>query len=695
MSTSQVFEMPAELGREIREGRSARLWLLRILVHMDGASVLKESHRAAQVVRMMERLGVVGFPRRPSEEARDQAKASFATTLEQLERRKARQRLPKALENNLVQFGRRFSLGVVEREILALALLLQTDEVLSTVAHEASSRIHTREALAVVLGRSARMIDSALAPSSNLRRSGLMRIAHGFPLPNHLLPAQDGLARLVTERVRDLDELFQDVFRPACPATLDLNDYQHFQPQLDLARGLIRDATRSKRRGVNVLLYGKPGTGKTELSRLLAASTGVECLEVSNCNAAGDAFDALTRLANTAVAQRILARRRALLVFDEVDALFNDGSSFFGRPSTAETQKAWVNTLLEETPVPTVWIANRINAMDPAFLRRFDLVAEMPVPPLSARARMVGRLGSGALSKDSINRIARCDCLMPATLQRAASVAARVATSREQVGPLMEVLLDGNLRASGKAPLLEANTHTVPEGYDPALCNADHDLVALADGIARTGSGRMLLSGPPGTGKTAFGYWLSRTLDRPLLIKRVSDLQSPYLGEMEQRLAGAFREATKEDAVLQIDEIDSFLRDRREARQSWQVTQVNEFLTRLEAFDGVFIATTNLIDAMDTAALRRFDFHVQIGPMRGEQALTMLERWAEWAGVEDASSQAAERIIDRLAGVTPGDFARLTRRHRITPIRKLSQAISALESSVVERARGGRRIGFV
>src|SRR3546814_2838928 len=54
------------------------------------------------------------------------------------------------------------------------------------------------------------------------------------------------------------------------------------------------------------------------------------------------------------------------------------------------------------------------------------------------------------------------------------------------------------------------------------------------------------------------------------------------VGMTEQNLAGAFERAQQEDAVLLLDEVDSFLQDRRKARQSWEVTAVNEMLTQME-----------------------------------------------------------------------------------------------------------------
>ena len=62
-----------------------------------------------------------------------------------------------------------------------------------------------------------------------------------------------------------------------------------------------------------------------------------------------------------------------------------------------------------------------------------------------------------------------------------------------------------------------------------------------------------------------------------------------------------FEEAKEEGAVLLLDEADSFLQDRASLKQSWEVTQVNELLTQMESFDGLFVCSTNLMDKLDLA----------------------------------------------------------------------------------------------
>lgn len=93
------------------------------------------------------------------------------------------------------------------------------------------------------------------------------------------------------------------------------------------------------------------------------------------------------------------------------------------------------------------------------------------------------------------------------------------------------------------------------------------------------------------------------------LTKRVSDIESCWVGVTEQNIADAFEEARKDGAVLLFDEADSFLLDRRSATRSWEMTKVNEFLQQMEVFPGVVACTTNLMDTLDQASLRRFDLH--------------------------------------------------------------------------------------
>lgn len=114
-------------------------------------------------------------------------------------------------------------------------------------------------------------------------------------------------------------------------------------------------------------------------------------------------------------------------------------------------------------------------------------------------------------------------------------------------------------------------------------------------------------------------------MGRPLLVRRGSDLMSMWLGGSEKNVAEAFREAEAENAVLLIEEVDSFLQDRRGAQRSWEVTLVNEMLTQMESFEGLFIASTNLMTAGPggrTVGLRRLQ-HLHANrprPPRAERA---------------------------------------------------------------------------
>ncbi|MBS0557607.1 MAG: ATP-binding protein [Proteobacteria bacterium] len=597
------------------------------------------------------------------------------------------------MQANLDLLNRRFGFSRVEQHALALAVLLMSDDLLYKVARCAEDSQNPYRQIASILGMPAAQVERALSPQGRLRKTGLIHLNNSGS-PDHNLGLGMGRLRvLATRRLASVDEVFETVLRTAPSTTLCREDYAHIRPDFGFVANLLRESLRSQRAGVNILLHGSPGTGKTECSRLLAQEIDAPLFEVSFLDSDGDARYFFPRLRQAAAAQFLLRGRRSLLLFDEVDAIFNDGSDLFGKPTTAESSKAWVNELLESSPIPMIWTANRIYRMDPAFVRRFDLVIRMESPPLRQRERLLEKLCGDTLDSAQIRRFAQVRSATPAVMTRALDVVRRVECTDRPRAELLEAVLDGTLAAQGHASVQRSCRGLPAQDYDVSLCNADADLDAIAAGLAQTGKGRICLYGPPGTGKTAFGHWLAKTLDRPLVLKRASDIQSMWLGEMEKNLARAFEEAARDGAVLQIDEVDSFLQDRRGAERPWEISQTNEFLTQLESFDGVFIASTNLMDGLDRAALRRFDYKVRVDYMRPEQSLRMFRRMLQnWNIACEDDSVAG---IARLSRLTPGDFAVVARRHGVVPFANASAVLDALCREVAMRTDAPRRIGFV
>jgi SpoVK/Ycf46/Vps4 family AAA+-type ATPase len=253
--------------------------------------------------------------------------------------------------------------------------------------------------------------------------------------------------------------------------------------------------------------------------------------------------------------------------------------------------------------------------------------------------------------------------------------------------------MNHTLVALGSARLADGDDDSVGT-YRLDLLNADCDLERLREGLQRVGDGRMCLYGPPGTGKTAFGRHVADYLGRPLLVRRASDILSPYVGEAERNIASMFEQARQDRAVLLLDEADSLLRERRGAQRSWEVTQVNEMLTQMESFRGVFIASTNLIDSLDEAAMRRFDACIRLGYLGPRQAWGMFTALATNIGLSVPDDLRSR--LHALQVLTPGDFAAVARGARLDAARTADELLERLVKLCnAKNDRRQRPIGFV
>ena len=674
----------------IRSRRLAKLWMLRILINSGVNEDLFKHQRFASMRKAL------ALPLLGKDDDHAALWKRLQATLARMEADAEAMRLPAVLQSNLDLIGKRFSFDEVERLILALAILLRIDDALYQAADCSRRSVNAPEAFSRILGIPASRIARAFDPGSRLRRSNLVDVASGGDIGQNLRLRRGSLRKLGQRRIGNVDELLNGMLMEAQKPSLAPGDFTHLRPDFDTLSHFLSDALKRGRKGVNVLLYGSPGTGKSELVRVLAKQLDVSLFDVADVDADGDALNPDSRLAGLVSGLFLLGKRRSLVCFDEVEAIFNDGSALFGKPSTAESKKLFFNRLLERNEVPVFWVANSIRGIDPAFARRFDLVIRLESPQRGQRLKLLERMCGTLVPAPYLQKLSQLEQITPAIMARASSVVKRMKPKDQAASEtLLETVLDGVLRVQRYPPLRAALRGTDAGGFDPALCNAGTDLQRLADGLSKSGAGRLCLYGPPGTGKTAFGYWLAERLDKPLVLKRVSDLQSPWLGEMEKNLAEAFEQARRDGAILQLDEVDSFLRDRRQAERSWEVSQVNEFLTQLESFNGLFIASTNLMDNLDQAALRRFDYKLRMDFLRQEQALELLARQLSAFGL--GGNRVAEKHALRLRTLrlVPGDYAVVARQHGVAPFADATALIDALCAEASFRQPPARSIGFV
>lgn len=561
--------------------------------------------------------------------------------------------------------------------------------------------------VAAAIGTSKKAIQVALRPTEPLRSFGLVRIdPRARDLEDFL--RLDALGeRLLSEAFDSREELVAHFMEAAPEPSLAAEDFPHLAEELGLLATYLAKAREGKIKGANILIYGPPGTGKSEFARLLATTCGLTAYEVKSTDEAGEPVPGRHRLMHFTWLQRFLSEQDdTFLIFDEVEDAFptpGESGILFGpkRPAgrLAGQSKAWMNQQLESSGVPCIWISNSIDGVDEAYLRRFAFHLEVRIPPASVRHQIASkRLDGLSISKDFISGLASDETLSPGQIGQAALFARLCSGATEQNHErLMSRAIEASQRAMGRRR--KNNCHGGKhEACDFDYLNLDSSIppAKLIASLARTASGSVCLYGLPGTGKTSLAHHIATELGKPLTLKRASDLLDMYVGQTEKRIAEMFRQAESEGAVLFLDEADSFLRDRKGARASWQVSQVNELLQQMEAFNGIFICATNLMDEVDAAALRRFTFKIQFRALDPEQRRRMFADMVLGAKDAAVADHHATRL-DQLTALTPGDFATVRRQEQLLGDRYgVDEFLHLLEQECqVKDGQACRSIGFV
>lgn len=593
-----------------------------------------------------------------------------------------------------------FNLGAADRQLLEYLICLEKGLFFS-IALEAMTYDEPLQQIAAMIGLQTNSSTHLADQCAALHKRGLLVIdddADDFP---SMIKMTDVLRCLLKQPDLSPEALQRKIAPPLPAGRFNEGDFLYIHDEWHDLICTLRGALTTGAVGVNILLYGKPGTCKTELARSVITQLSASGLEVGRQDHSGKPLSARERIASMLAVQTMLGERRdAVLVFDEIEDLFGSGLDDGDDPDMSRQgriSKGWMTEALEQNPMPVIWIANQIQHIDPAYLRRFQYHLMMKTPPAQARSSMIDlHFADLPVSQQLRAELSNTASLTAGDLQCAAQFV-RLCMAGGQTGPFdahVQRQLKQALRAGGRKDILGD-----PAGhrdYDLRFLNLkmERPIGYLISALERKRQGKLFLYGLPGTGKTCLVEYIAKQLALPVLRYLASDLLGKYVGETEKKIANMFVAANQEPCILFLDEADSFFQSRASAVHSWEVTQVNELLQRSEAFQGLFMCATNLFNNLDPAVLRRFSFKIEFLALTLKQREDLFIRLV-LEGDGSLLTNTMQRTLQKMDGLTPGDFHVVRQQNALFDEDMTPQSwLFALEKEFASKQHGKRSIGF-
>jgi SpoVK/Ycf46/Vps4 family AAA+-type ATPase len=601
------------------------------------------------------------------------------------------------IEKNVMALKKMFGLTDQETDFCEFLFIASTYSVAETffIDHLECHKFYGRKYLANILGFS---------------KQQLHKVAYGSP-------KRIGLYEIDKWGINVEDE-FLDLIQNPSDKTISKNFYvnvpkgsvplEHYFIGKEQTAHILDLLKQKSQTATHILLYGPPGTGKTSFARSLLDRLNVPAYEIVR----GEENTTKTRRAAILACLNMTDfDQGSIVLVDEADNLLNTQGSWFMRGETQD--KGWLNQLLEESGTRMIWITNSIWGIEDSVLRRFAFSVYFKSFNRHQRILLWENIlrknrCKKFFSESDIKDFAKKHEVSAGVIDLAVkkSIEKNI-TSKEHFQQAVTMALEAyvTLGNYGEKPV---DKDQVEKSFSLEGLNIDGDLGAMLqqleafDAYLRKDDQQSVLNmnllfyGPPGTGKSELARYIANRLDREIC-KRISDLQSMYVGEGEKNIKHAFAKAEAEEAILIIDEADSLLFSRDRARHSWEISFTNEFLTQMEKFKGILVCTTNRLDDLDAASLRRFNHKMGFDYLTAVGNLLFYDLFLGPL-TNDALEPAIREKIKHTRNLAPGDFKVVRDRYSFYPKDDINHRllIEALVKEAALKVHRNRRkhIGF-
>lgn len=202
-------------------------------------------------------------------------------------------------------------------------------------------------------------------------------------------------------------------------------------------------------------------------------------------------------------------------------------------------------------------------------------------------------------------------------------------------------------------PRRTLNELVLPSRVESAIREVveEHHRVDLLRSFGLEPRHRLMLVGPPGSGKTSLAEAIASELMVPMLVARYEALITSYLGETAGRLDALFDAVRARPCVLFFDEFDTIAKERGDQHETGEIKRVvSSLLLQIDRLPSyvVVVVATNHPELLDRAVWRRFQVRLTLPQATRQALVSYLGRWSDRTGVNLGLSHRT--LADRLHG---------------------------------------------
>jgi transitional endoplasmic reticulum ATPase len=602
------------------------------------------------------------------------------------------------IRKNVNRIAKMFNLSETEERFCTFLFMLSThDEVeYFFVNHLECNRFSRQKYLTNILELTKSQLNDIL--------TGTLKKVEMFEIDRNDLSLKDEFLNLF-QNPSD-ENISETFFKKALKTRVELSHHFISTEQIEFMLDLLKDKPETSN---HILLYGPPGTGKSSLAQGLCEAAEAVTYEIvkdkeNTTQKRRAAILACLNMTNTG--------KGSIIVVDEADNILNTHFSWFARGETQD--KGWLNNLLEEPGVRMIWVTNDISNIEDSVLRRFAFSLKFKPFNKSQRIHLWNNIVKANrckrfLCRPDIETLGKKYKVSAGAIDMAVRKAVESKfRSKKEFQKAICLALDAHqtLMNFGDKPV---NKDRIEKNYSLDGLNIHGDIHATMGQLEkfdrylkksdneRIVNMNLLFSGPPGTGKSELARYMAEHLNREIICKQASDLQGMYVGETEKNIKRAFEAAEADEAILVIDEVDTFLFSRDRAVRSWEISSTNEFLTQMERFRGILVCTTNRLKDLDSASIRRFNHKIAFDYLNASGNVIFYQKMLQPL-MRDTLSKTDQSVLSGIPDLCPGDFKIVRDRYSFYPAGDLrhQDLILALEkeSEIKRQHRGDKAIGF-